>query len=272
MSKKILLTLITLTVGINFGYTQNCNGNNPTYYTKKLVYIYENPDAKSAIKEEVSRGEAVKVKNVLFGNSTGFWEICYKGTSGYAKKNKLSYIENSSSTNLKLNSTTAKTNGENQNIGFDPFLGKTTWSVNLRNGPSLSNRKIETLFIGSTVFVYSNKSVNNYYKIIDVMTSKVGWIHKRYVQYIKDVEINEKGTFKSTGYISNHNSDVSIRNKSSNTIKLIIEGETFSLTSNSTKIVDVKPGRKYYIKIVPGVIPVPGYHSFRSNNGYEWGF
>lgn len=168
---------------------------------------------------------------------------------------------------------TSKEQNENQNdVGFDPFLGQTTSSVNFRSGPSSSNSKIKTLSAGSTVYVYSNKSINNYYKAIDVMTSQIGWVHKNYVKYVQDVDVNEKGAFQSTGYTSSYNSEISIRNKSSYTIKLVVEEETFTLSPNSTKSVKVKPGRKYYIATAPGVIPASGYQSFQSNNGYEWEF
>ena len=272
MKRKTLLILLTLTVGINFGYSQTCYGDNPIYYTKALVYLYQNMDSSSAIKGEVPKGKSVKVTDSFFGKSTGFWKICYNGTTGYAKKNQLSYKKTSSATKTKSNSTITKTNVENQDIGFDPFLGKTTSSVNFRKEPSSSSSKIKTLSAGSSVYVYSNKSVNNYYKVIDVMTSKIGWVHKKYVKYVQDIEVKEKGAFQSTGYTSSYNSEVKIRNKSSYTIKLIVGEETFTLTSNSTKNVKVKPGRKYYIATAPGVIPASGYQSFQSNNGYEWEF
>ncbi|MDA0178421.1 SH3 domain-containing protein [Mesoflavibacter profundi] len=272
MKQKILLILILSVVGIKFGHSQSCYGDYPIYYAKGLVYIYQNMDSESAIKGEIPNGKSVKVVSSSFGKMTGFWEVCYNGTTGYAKKSKLSYKKTYSSTKPKSNPTITKTEVENQDVGFDPFLGQTTSSVNFRSGPSSSNSKIKTLSAGSTVYVYSNKSINNYYKAIDVMTSQIGWIHKNYVKYVQDVDVNEKGAFQSTGYTSSYNSEVSIRNKSSYTIKLVVGEETFTLSPNSTKSVKVKPGRKYYIATAPGVIPASGYQSFHSNNGYEWEF
>lgn len=272
MNKEILLILIISIIGINFGYSQSCYGDYPTYYTKGLVYIYQNMDSQSAIKGEVPTGKGVKVVDSFFGSS-GFWKICYNGTTGWAKKSLLSYKKTTSaSSKPKPNTTVTQKEIENQDVGFDPFLGQTTSAVNFRTGPSSSNSKIKTLSAGSTIYVYSNKSVNNYYKAIDVMSSQIGWVHKNYVKYVQDVDVNEKGAFQSTGYTSSYNSEVSIRNKSTYTIKLVVGEETFTLSPNSTKSVKVKPGRKYYIATAPGVIPASGYQSFQSNNGYEWEF
>lgn len=248
---------------------QNCYGDYPTYYTTELVYIYQEEDSKSAIYIDVPRGEGVKVVS-SYGDS-GFWKICYKGKTGYAKKSQLSYKETtsvSSNTAPKTNFT----NTDSQDVGFNPFLGETTSSVNFRNGPSSNNSVIKTLSSGSTIYVYSNKSVNDYYKVIDVMTSQIGWIHKNYVKYVDDIEVSEKGAFQSTGYTSSYDSEVSVRNKSSYTITLVVGNETFTLNPMSTKSIKVKPGRKYYIATIPGVIPASGYQSFDSNNGYEWEF
>jgi len=254
----------------NFDFGNDCYGDTK-YYTKSTVYIYQDMSTNSAIKTEVPSGEQVTVVSSFFGDN-GWWKICYKGTTGHARKSLLSYKRTSTSNKSKPKTTVTKTEVENQDVGFDPFLGQTTSSVNFRSGPSSSDSKIKTLSAGSTVYVYSNKSINNYYKAIDVMTSQIGWVHKNYVKYVQDVDVNEKGAFQSTGYTSSYNSEVSIRNKSSYTIKLVVGEETFTLSPNSTKSVKVKPGRKYYIATAPGVIPASGYQSFQSNNGYEWEF
>ena len=92
-NQKILIFILILT-GINFGYCQqtieqNCYEGDPTYYTATLVYLYQERDSESAIVGEVPKGNAVKVKSSISGSVTGFWHICYKGKSGFAKKNQL---------------------------------------------------------------------------------------------------------------------------------------------------------------------------------------
>lgn len=160
----------------------------------------------------------------------------------------------------------------NQDVGFNPFIGQVKSNVNFRTGPSQSNSIIKNLSAGTQIYVYSNETINGYYKAIDIMTSDIGWIHKDYVKYIQSADINESGAFQSTGYISSYESEVNIRNKSSYNIKLVVGNETFSLNPNSSRTVNIKPGNKYYIATAPGVIPASGHQEFASNNGYEWEF
>jgi len=270
---KNFLPLLIILLGFNSLNAQNCYGDYPIYYASETLYIYQEMNVESAIEIEVPFGQKVKVISSFFGNSTGFWKICYKGKTGYTKKNQLSYEETNSAT-AKSNSNTVKKNNpiSSYDVGFNPFLAQTTTSVNFRSNPSSNGTKLSTLPAKAIVYVYSNKSVNDYYKAIDVMTSTIGWVHKNYVEYIEDVDVSESGAFKSTGFILSYDSEVSIRNTSSYTIKIALEDDVFTLTPNSTKKIKIKPGRKYYIATAPGVIPASGYENFKSNSGYEWEF
>ncbi len=163
-------------------------------------------------------------------------------------------------------------NSTEQSVGFNPFLGQTSAAVNFRTGPSSSYSKIATLAKGTTLYVYSSETVGGYYKAIDIMSNEIGWVYKTYVMYVEAIEVNESGMFQSTGYSSDYNSEVNVENKSSYTIKLIVDSETFVLSPRTTKKLAITPGKKYYIASAPGVIPASGYQSFESNNGYEWSF
>ena len=128
-NKKILVLILILT-GINFGYNQqtnkqDCSGDYPTYYTTTLVYLYQEQDSESAIIGEVPDGNAVKVESSLLGSVTGFWFICYKGKSGFAKKNQLSYKKNSTEIKSKSLSNSENTSS-NQDVDHNEFLGRTT--------------------------------------------------------------------------------------------------------------------------------------------------
>ena len=264
------LTILSFILFINYSFAQNCLGDYPIYYANGDVSIYQEMNSNSAIKDIIPNGEAVSITSSFFGNSTGFWQICWKGKNGHALKNQLSFNKttkkSSSTTSSKKNSTYS------QEVGFNPFLGQTSTVVNFRTEPSSTYSKISTLPAGSTLYVYSDETIDGYFKAIDVMSNEIGWVHNKYVTYVEAIEVNEKGMFQSTGYSSNYDSEVNVENKSSYPIKLIVDTQTFTLSPNTTKKLDIKPGRKYYIASAPGVIPASGYQSFESNNGYEWSF
>lgn len=282
MKQKTLLLFIFSFAFVKVATSQSCYGNYPLYYAKNLVYIYQSQDSESAIIGEVPKGESVKVTNSFFGRATGFWEICYNGNTGWVKKGQLSYEKIQKKKPIRkvigltddkpISNSNDEDEFDNQDVGFDPFLAKTISTVNFRNGPSSTYRRLKTLKGGTMMYVYSQKLINDYYKAIDITTSQIGWVNKKYIKYVKDVDINENGAFQSTGYSSSYDSEISITNKSSQTIKLIVDNETFTLGPKSTKKSNVKPGRKYYIATSPGVIPASGYQNFESNHGYDWAF
>ncbi|WP_161598245.1 SH3 domain-containing protein [Maribacter flavus] len=263
---KNLIILATI-FQINLCYTQNCVGSYPIYYTEDAIKIFQNMDSESAVLKVVPKGEAVKVLSSFFGSTTGFWKICWNGLTGYSFKNRLTLNKTSDNDSFSKNTPLA-----DQELKFNPFLGQTSTAVNFRTGPSSSYSKITTLAPGSTLYVYSNETIDGYYKAIDIMSNEIGWVHNKYVIYAEAIEVNETGMFQSTGYSSNYNSEVNVENKSSYTIKLIVDSETFILSPNTTKMLNINPGRKYYIASAPGVIPASGYQTFESNNGYEWSF
>ena len=184
-----------------------------------------------------------------------------------------------SSNNIQINSSqnnpkkqTKTLHIDNEDVGFNPFIGQTSSNVNFRTGPSQSNSIIKNLSAGTQVYVYSKKTINDYYKAIDIMTSVIGWVHKKYVNFIQSADINKSGAFQSTGYSASYDSDVKIINKSAYNIKLVVGNEVFSLNPNRTKTVNIKPGNNYYIATAPGVLPASGHQEFESNNAYEWEF
>ncbi len=131
MKNEKILILMLILAGINFGYSQqtlgqNCYEGDPTYYAAALVYLYQNTNSESAIVAEVPKGNAVKVKSSSSGSVTGFWYICYKGKSGFAKKSQLSYKKVSSTKIESSSSSNSDNTSSNQDVGFDPFLGQTT--------------------------------------------------------------------------------------------------------------------------------------------------
>ena len=178
--------------------------------------------------------------------------------------------KNSSQNNPKKQTKTLHI--DHEDVGFNPFIGQTSSNVNFRTGPSQSNSIIKNLSAGTQVYVYSKKTINDYYKAIDIMTSVIGWVHKKYVNFIQSADINKSGAFQSTGYSSSYDSDVKIINKSAYNIKLVVGNEVFSLNPNTTKTVNIKPGNNYYIATAPGVLPASGHQEFESNNAYEWEF
>lgn len=163
-------------------------------------------------------------------------------------------------------------NKELQDVGFSPFLGKTTSTANFRAEPHKNSSIIGKITNGILIYIISEKTQNDFYKAIDLKTGKIGWINKTLVKWFQKVEIDNSNGFQSTGSTANYESEVTIKNKSSSKITLIVGRETFYINPYSSVSKFISPGKIYYIATAPGVIPSSGHYDFQSYEGYKWEF
>jgi uncharacterized protein YgiM (DUF1202 family) len=283
--KKIFTILILLTSSLtsfaqidfnnyNYLYKEKCYGSGPTYYTTRQVNLYQSMSTESAIISEIPSGVAVEVTDSFFGN-LGWWQVCYDGETGWVKKAYLTKKQPVQKTQTYQddddNSSIISTD-QDTDVGFEPFLAKAHSSANFRTAPSTSSSVIRQLPAGAQLYIFSKQNANGFYKAIDIKTGKIGWVSKSLVKWTGEADINYSGAFQSTGSTSNYNSDVIIRNKSSYKITLVVGGETFYLSPNSTETISISPGKKYYIATAPGVIPTSGYQTFDPYQVYKWEF
>ncbi|MDF2934529.1 MAG: Bacterial domain [Chryseobacterium sp.] len=238
-----------------------------------IVNVYEHMDTESAIQNEIDAGNAVIVTESFFG-STGWWKICFEGNSGWVKKALLSKIQKDKPNNSQIEKYNQQDNSsqEDEDVGFSPFLGKTLSNVNLRSSPSTKSNVIRQIQAGFPIYIISEKTIDEFYKAIDLETGKIGWISKKLIRWYQSVDAKSSGGFQSIGKTTNYNSEVKIINKSSSKITLVVGNETFYILPNSTATKSIKPGNNYYITTAPGVVPTSGYHNFGSYEGYEWEF
>ena len=263
----LLLLLNSLTI---FG--QDCAGT--TYYTTRNINIYQDRSSKSTVVAKLPKGDFVTV--VFSGGNSEWWTVCnYEATgqSGYVKK---AYLTETEPTQTDEDENNLPSNSADQDqgtdVGFEPFLAKANAKANFRNSPSTSSGIIRQLTVGTKLYIFSKQDVNSFYKAIDIKTGKIGWVNKSLVNKTGDVDISSEGAFQGTGTTSDYNSKVTITNKSSYTITLVVGGEAYYLDPKSTETKSISPGKTYYIATAPGVIPASGYQDFGSYQGYEWSF
>lgn len=170
---------------------------------------------------------------------------------------------------------TLNTNNETlqlEDVGFNPFIGKTSKSANFRTEPYTNSDIITKISTGLPIYIISDKTKNDFYKAIDINTGKIGWISKSLVKWHTKVETNSDSGFYSTGKTTTFESEVTITNKSTSKITLIVGQESIYINPLSTISKLISPGKKYYIATAPGVIPSSGYYEFGSYEGYKWEF
>lgn len=255
--------------------SKKCLDHGPTYYTTKILYSYEHMNTESAIVCKIPINSELIVTNSFFGEN-GWWQVCFEGKTGWVNKKYLS-INKPESQNLKYNEKESlyntPTDFDDANVGFNPFYAITTSKINLRAAPSSSGSVIRILPISASLYVFSNSTVNGYYKVIDQSTGIVGWANIGFLKWNGDISITTDGSnFKSTGSTSNINAEVIVNNKSNYKITLIVNGTTFYIQPNSHLSFTVAAGKSSYVATAPGVSPASGYQVFNSYQEYKWDF
>ena len=262
MRTSTIFILATIAVNI---FSQNCFDIGSAKQTVRKV---------QGIPKSINKYEALNKEVWTYDYST----ITFKD-------NKVSEYNNTSN-NLKLcgsysNSTkqdelSTNTEGsdlvESKNLSFNPYMGKTIKRAVLRESPNTNSKITKHLKQGTSTYVFSNESIDGYYKVIDIASNEIGWILKTNIKLIKKIIVSSNSGFQSIGYSENEDPTVTIKNKSYCKIKLIIAGDLFILQPNTTKKVSIKTGNNYYVATAPLVIPLSGTHLFENHHDYECTF
>jgi len=151
-------------------------------------------------------------------------------------------------------------------------LGKVHSRVAFREGPGKEYTATQTFYAERVVYIFSMKTINDYYKILDIETNKEGYIHKDYVNPGEIVESNNSGLFTPIGKSVSDQSELKIYNNTSRELTLRINSSIFSFKPNEKKSIWVPPGKLEYLASAPGVIPSKGYEAFEGGVLYSWEF
>ncbi len=152
------------------------------------------------------------------------------------------------------------------------YLGVVTKQVNFRQGPGKEYDVISSLPQGSSIFIISLETTNDFYNVIDIENDKEGYIHKSFVKKIREIKENESGFFTPNGTTSEYNPSIEIFNNTDLSVTLKLNAETYLFNSHEKKTISLSPGSYVYRASAPGVIPNFGTEHLQSNQDYTWQF
>ena len=152
------------------------------------------------------------------------------------------------------------------------FLGVVTKQVNFRQGPGKEFDVISSLPLGSSIFIISLETTNDFYNVIDIENDKEGYVHKSFVKVGREIEKNESGLFTPSGSTLDYNPSIEIYNNTDLTLTLKLNEKTYSFYSKEKKSITMSPGSCTYRASAPGVLPNYGTEFMQSNQDYTWQF
>lgn len=158
-------------------------------------------------------------------------------------------------------------------VGYSQsYLGWTNKQVNFRSGPGTEYEIISSLNPGSQIFIVSMETENDFYNVIDIATDKEGYLHKSFVKFGEEVEVNNEGIFSVAGKSNSINPQLEIYNNTSITMTLKLNNNKYTFAPKQRKTITTAAGKCYYRASAPGVIPNVGTENIESNVLYNWEF
>lgn len=156
-------------------------------------------------------------------------------------------------------------------ISYKSYLGTTNQEINLMLGPSNEFEVIKSLALGTEVFIISDKTINNYYHVIDITTNEEGYVDMKYIDLGDEVVINEiDQLFKSSGKSESLTScRINAHNNSDKTMTLKMAGSTWVFVPNGKWVINISPGIYKIIVTHPDADPYIGRVEFIGGLNYE---
>lgn len=152
------------------------------------------------------------------------------------------------------------------------YLGTITKQVNFRMGPGSEYEIINSLKIGTQVFISSLETENDFYNIIDIKTDNEGYVHKSFVKIGKLVTESDGGFIAASGESNGYESEVNIYNNTNIILTLKLNSDIYKFAPNEKKNIVLNPGDYSFRASAPGVIPNIGVKNFKINQAYKWQF
>ncbi len=152
------------------------------------------------------------------------------------------------------------------------YLGTTIKQVNFRAEPDATSSVIKGLAPGTTLFIISLETENDFYNVIDVATDREGFVHKSFIRLGKQVKESEEPMFTPSGQTTSYNPSVEIFNNTTRTMTLKLAADIYTFSPKEKRTITLAPGRCAYRASAPGVIPYIGSDVLTSNTEYSWQF
>jgi len=129
--------------------------------------------------------------------------------------------------------------------------------INLLEGPGSDYEIIKNLIPGSELFIISDKPINGYYNVIDVLSNKEGYVNVLFVDLGDEIKVNDdSGNFIVTGVSENPKSSIiNIFNNTEVRASIKMGGYNYIFEPYASRDIDIAPGDYTIIVSSPNVIP-----------------
>ena len=241
------------------------------------IMTYENQDVFEGYWENGNRSGLGKYQSINGYVYEGYWKDDLKQGEGVSieKKDSKTYTLEGIFKNDKLiEGTKVVDNGfflTSFVVTYKSYIGVVNKTIDLLAGPGSEYEVIKTLIPGNQLFIISDKTINDYYNVIDVLSNEEGYVHKSAVELGDEVKINEidklfVSSGKSESLIS---SKIEAINVSDKTMTLIMGGSTWVFVPYGKWYINISPGNYKFIVSYTETVPYIGKVEIESGKNYK---
>jgi hypothetical protein len=244
------------------------------------IMTYENQDVYEGYWGNGNRNGFGKYQSTNGYFYEGYWKDNLKNGNGFSidKKDSKTYtLEGIFKNDQLIEGTKVVDNGffpTSFVVTYKSYIGVVNKGVDLLAGPGSGFEIIKKLISGNQLFIISDKTINDYYNVIDILSNEEGYVHKSSVELGKEIEVNEvdilfKSSGKSESLIS---STIEAINSSDKTMTLIMGGSTWIFAPYGKWYIKISPGNYKFIVSYTETIPYIGRVEIESGKNYKRDF
>lgn len=145
-------------------------------------------------------------------------------------------------------------------------------NANLRDAPSKSSNIIGVVIQENMVVLLDRESKDGWYNVIDIETSKEGWLHQSTLKITLAKNPKQEQLFQAETLSYFTEPEIAVQNASYLNINLKIGNQLIVIPANSNKSLKISQGTYKYYATAPGVFPSLGTQTFNNSNIYSWKF
>lgn len=158
-------------------------------------------------------------------------------------------------------------------LGFDAAF--VTQTATVRDTPRATGKILLSVKRGDILSLVSRSDSNNWFQVVDEKTGIEGWIDGKAIvnKLTGNEETGPPLLETGAGASASANPVVSITNlEEKTTLRLRINGTLYQIPPQSTKILNLPPGKMAYYGWSPGIRPAIGNNMLERGKQYSWTF
>lgn len=151
-------------------------------------------------------------------------------------------------------------------------VGTAASEINFRQGPGPGFKVLQKIDSSKLLVILPKASENGFVEAFDVETSSRGYVYENLIRITDTLRYAKQNFFEKSGETTKGEIEISIINKTNQTIFVWINDLTYDISPHEKKILILEEEEIVYFSSAPGLFPVFGKEVLQKGSSYIWKF